>query len=436
MEEKAKSRAFYVSRLAELEAVGRVKDYLVDNLKDKTSFQNFVKNLDKDELLKKAGWEKDGGWYWETVYRTNTMSAFNAGRAEAFDEYEPEFLEFIGIEDFRQTPVCAARSGIVKKRSDPFWRKNFPPLHFNCRSTVRPVYAEEAAAFGIKESENVSLQSKPAKGFGRNPAENWDGVTEEVKRRYERQKAAAEKPASADGYVDALKTYPFFKSVPKELKADFENDLLKVEPEQLSFLVKHAKTMKANLNHRGSGAYYSPAENTIYLNLAKKDPRSIVSGFKTDLNAFLHESGHWLDYNSLGGTKIQDELPELKELVQKDALNYVNQILGDRGRIESFETLNKRRKADREYIDITEKEIAKKSATRNCVSDLINGASNGKIRDGYSHRDGYWIYGALEDEAVAHFFSARGSGGERLEEIKTAFPNAYKYFDAFVRGIK
>ena len=184
MEEKAKSRAFYVSRLAELEAVGRVKDYLVDNLKDKTSFQNFVKNLDKDELLKKAGWEEDGGWYWETVYRTNTMSAFNAGRAEAFDEYEPEFLEFIGIEDFRQTPVCAARSGIVKKRTDPFWKKNFPPLHFNCRSTVRPIYAEEAAAFGIKESAEVSFPDAPAKGFGRNPAENWDEVTEGVKERW------------------------------------------------------------------------------------------------------------------------------------------------------------------------------------------------------------------------------------------------------------
>ena len=184
MDEKAKSRAFYVSRLAEMEAVERVKQYLVENLKDKTSFQNFVKNLDKDELLKKAGWEKDGGWYWETVYRTNTMSAFNAGRAEAFDEYEPEFLEFIGIEDFRQTPVCAARSGIVKKRTDPFWKKNFPPLHFNCRSTVRPVYAEEAEAFGIKESKNVSLPSKPAKGFGRNPAAEWDEVTEGVKERW------------------------------------------------------------------------------------------------------------------------------------------------------------------------------------------------------------------------------------------------------------
>ena len=171
------------------------------------------------------------------------------------------------------------------------------------------------------------------------------------------------------------------------------------------------------------------------MNLKREDERSLVSGYSTDVVAFLHESGHWLDYNRKGGS-IHDNLPKLKELIQKDALNYVNQILGDRGRIESFETLNKRRKADREYIKIIKNEIAKKSATRNCVSDLINGASYGKIRDGYFHRDDYWIYGALEDEAVAHFFSARGSGGERLEEIKTAFPNAYKYFDDFVRGIK
>ncbi len=207
MEEKAKSRAFYVSRLAELEAVGRVKDYLVENLKDKTSFQNFVKNLDKDELLKKAGWEENGGWYWETVYRTNTMSAFNAGRAEAFDEYEPEFLEFIGIEDFRQTPVCAARSGIVKKRTDPFWKKNFPPLHYNCRSTVRPVYAEEAQAFGIKETAASAFSRPPAKGFGHNPAENWDGVTEEVKGRYEKGGLTDETPEDkfARTYYDSIR---------------------------------------------------------------------------------------------------------------------------------------------------------------------------------------------------------------------------------------
>ena len=62
---------------------------------------------------------------------------------------------------------------------------------------------------------------------------------------------AARQTAPAAG---ALKTYLFFKSVPKELKADFENDLLKVEPEQLSFLVKHAKTMKGKLDYTGDSS--------------------------------------------------------------------------------------------------------------------------------------------------------------------------------------
>ena len=224
--------------------------------------------------------------------------------------------------------------------------------------------------------------------------------------------------------------------MPKELKADFENDLLKVEPEQLSFLVKHAKTMKGKLDYTRGIPHYDDWSKKIFLNLKREDERSLVSGYSTDVVAFLHESGHWLDYNRKGGS-IHDNLPKLKEPIQKDALNYVNQLLGSSGKIESFETLDKSREVDGLYVKILEYEIAKKSAVRNGVSDLINDASDGKIDGEYSHNENYWQQkGALEEEAIAHFFAARGSGGERLEEIKTAFPNAYKYFDDFVRGIK
>ena len=49
---------------------------------------------------------------------------------------------------------------------------------------MRPVYAEEADAFGIKESAEVSFPDAPAKGFGHNPAAEWDEVTEGVKERW------------------------------------------------------------------------------------------------------------------------------------------------------------------------------------------------------------------------------------------------------------
>ncbi len=224
--------------------------------------------------------------------------------------------------------------------------------------------------------------------------------------------------------------------MPKELKADFENDLLKVKPEQLSFLVKHAKTMKGKLDYTRGIPHYDDWSKKIFLNLKREDERSLVSGYSTDVVAFLHESGHWLDYNRKGGS-IHDNLPKLKELIQKDALNYVNQILGSSGKIESFETLDKSREVDGLYVKILEYEIAKKSAVRNGVSDLINDASDGKIDGEYSHNENYWQQkGALEEEAIAHFFAARGSGGERLREIKEAFPNAFRYFDDFIGGLK
>ena len=448
MDEKAKSRAFYVSRLAELEAVGRVKEYLVENLKDKTSFQNFVKNLDKDELLKKAGWEEDGGWYWETVYRANTMSAFNAGRAEAFEEYEPEYLEFIGIEDFRQTPVCAARSGIVKKRTDPFWKSNFPPLHFNCRSTVRPVYAEEAAAFGIKESADVSFPDAPAKGFGQYPINTpsksiqeknlesprkflgeksqWDKVTDNLKKRYEKTQNT---PVATD-LVNELKKYPFFKSVPKELRDDFERDLLNVEVDQLKILVKYAKEMKVDFQHKISGAYYSLENQKIYFDLGKKDIRSLVSGFKTDVIAFLHESGHWLDDN-ISEYPIHIELSDLRKKLNKDALRYVNSFLPKKMKLKDF---NGDTEAHRKAYGIIAEKILEKRFLRSEVSDLINGLSSGKIKAGFGHPDGYWdTIGSLESETIAGFFVARGSGGERLAEVRKAFPVAYKYFENYLR---
>ena len=425
MDEKAKSRAFYVSRLAELEAVGRVKDYLVDNLKDKTSFQNFVKNLDKDELLKKAGWEKDGGWYWETVYRTNTMSAFNAGRAEAFDEYEPEFLEFIGIEDFRQTPVCASRSGIVKKRTDPFWKKNFPPLHFNCRSTVRPVYAEEAAAFGIKESAEVSFPDAPAKGFGHNPSAEWNEVTEGVKERYENLLDEIKVKNEFDGYL-------FFEDAPFDIKIDFAKDLKKITSSHRFLLLKYTKNMKVNLKSK-IWPCYIPSENKIYLSIKNQKRKDALLGFKTNMTTFLHESGHWLDYNVIPGKSISDLMPELKNYLIEDSLRYINQLAPKEKRIHDFNF--RMTQENRSFAKEIAEKIEKNEA-RAIISDLISAASQCKIIDGYYHKKDYWEKGKnIENETIANFFEAKGCGGKILSETKKAFPKTFGYFESVTRSL-
>lgn len=76
----------------------------------------------------------------------------------------------------------------------------------------------------------------------------------------------------------------------------------------------------------------------------------------------------------------------------------------------------------------------------NGVSDLFDGLSDGEIHGFYGHsrrftgKSGYWKRkNALEKEAIAHFFEAIGSEGEKLRAIKDYFPRAFEYFDKFVR---
>lgn len=49
--------------------------------------------------------------------------------------------------------------------------------------------------------------------------------------------------------------------------------------------------------------YYSSLDKKIHLNLHKVDVQSMEAGFKTNIITFLHESGHWFDYNALDISK-------------------------------------------------------------------------------------------------------------------------------------
>jgi SPP1 gp7 family putative phage head morphogenesis protein len=114
-------------------------------------------------------------WYWETVYRTNGQTAYNTGRSAEFARVQPAYLEFVGIEDVRQTTICRQRSGTILPATHPFWKSNWPPLHYNCRSTVRAVSQEEVdlmreADPGWQPTDGGNLAPDiPPQGFGGNP---------------------------------------------------------------------------------------------------------------------------------------------------------------------------------------------------------------------------------------------------------------------------
>jgi SPP1 gp7 family putative phage head morphogenesis protein len=172
LEPKLRFRAFTTAALSTPDAVDRVRRMAVAAIDKGTPFSEFW-TAAKAESAAGLG---DSPWYWETVYRTNVQTAYNAGRAAEVMRLNPPYLEFVGIEDSRQTSICQERSGTILPSSHPFWQSNWPPLHFNCRSTVRAVFAEEVDA--MRENGtwsptpgDVTPPSDAATGFGGNPIE-------------------------------------------------------------------------------------------------------------------------------------------------------------------------------------------------------------------------------------------------------------------------
>jgi len=170
-------RSFTVGRLAQFDAIERVRKHYLRQLEgSSSSMQEFIESIQEDEFLKASGFGNEKPFYYETVYRTNIMTDYNAGRAFEFEQDKPVALEFIGIEDGRQTEICASRTGTILPFTDPWWETNWPPLHFNCRSTIRGISREEAEYDGLDVKglqkngiNSASADSVPGSGFGQKP---------------------------------------------------------------------------------------------------------------------------------------------------------------------------------------------------------------------------------------------------------------------------
>ena len=183
LSDKMKFRAFTVSRIADGDMLKKVNRRLSRSLEAGESIADF-KRWTRDELLGEVGMGGANFSYWETVFRTNVQTAYNVGRAMGFEEDKPIALEFIGIDDARTTDICRELQNpkIILPYDDPFWASHWPPLHFNCRSTVRGIYDESELP---KEFMRPEPAGSPAKGFGKFPLSNdrwWNELASQAKR--------------------------------------------------------------------------------------------------------------------------------------------------------------------------------------------------------------------------------------------------------------
>lgn len=178
-------RAFTVAGLAQLDLVMDVHRAIDRAVHDGTTLDDFKKQV-SEELEREWGATGERHASLENIFRTNVQAAYDAGRyqqAKEVADYRP-FWQFDAIEDARTSPWCRPLGGVVRRFDDPWWRTHVPPLHFQCRSSIRTLTAAQAHALGLTADENLPrdeegklVEAQP--GFGAAP-ETPEALAEQI----------------------------------------------------------------------------------------------------------------------------------------------------------------------------------------------------------------------------------------------------------------
>lgn len=168
LEVAARSRAFTVSGLTSLALLTEVHDAIGRAVAEGTTLADFKRTVGPQLA---DAWGAPNAARVETVFRTNTQAAYNAGRYEQLNRRSVRaarpFWRFSAVLDGRTTDTCSPLDQVIRPAGDAFWSTHWPPLHFNCRSTVVSLSrGQAAAAGGVTE---VPEGDGPAAGFGGTP---------------------------------------------------------------------------------------------------------------------------------------------------------------------------------------------------------------------------------------------------------------------------
>lgn len=84
-------------------------------------------------------------WLAETLAETWALRAYNGGMLTGWTRSEVAAagltgFEHVSVEDERTSDICREHDHTKRPADDPFWLYNTPPLHFRCRSWLRPLF--------------------------------------------------------------------------------------------------------------------------------------------------------------------------------------------------------------------------------------------------------------------------------------------------------
>ena len=189
LEPKLRFRAFTVARLTQLDYIEAARGRLISAMEKGEGYASTWKDI-------KAIAAEDGAinftpGYWENVYRTNTQTAYTAGKLMQFKDNPLPAWRLLIVDDSRTSDICRGlmrdgKQSLTIASDHPFWETfGYPPYHFQCRTGLQAVYKSEIGQGTIVENPSMKSLKKefaPMDGFGGNPLdkESWWMMTENM----------------------------------------------------------------------------------------------------------------------------------------------------------------------------------------------------------------------------------------------------------------
>jgi SPP1 gp7 family putative phage head morphogenesis protein len=188
LEPKLRFRAFTVTRLAQCDYIDTARQVLYKSLKTGKGVAETYKQWQTIRTLVQDDAMELRPGYWENVFRTNTQTAYVAGKLLQYRNDPPAAWRLLIIDDTRTSDICRGliqegKNGLVLASDHPFWKIfGFPPYHYQCRTGIQAVYKSQIG-HGV-QVENPAMETlrkkfKPMSGFGGNPLEkeSWWTMT-------------------------------------------------------------------------------------------------------------------------------------------------------------------------------------------------------------------------------------------------------------------
>lgn len=305
----AHDRAFMVAGAAKADLLNDLRISVDNAIANGESIGAFRKRF--DDIVKKHGWEGWTGsdsragrdWRTRIIYQTNLSTSYAAGRFKQLNDPDlvavRPYWKYIHNDTVAHPrPLHVSWSGMVLHKDDPWWKTHMPPNGWGCRCRVKAVHKSEFK--NEKAPDNGSFKHIDAQGnthtvpngidfgFDYQPGANTNAKLRDLIARklinYPDEIAAAVKvdlgkideapqvfiPAKSLTEAEARLQKIGVKEVKlKGLnKAEYNAVLEAVENERRHAPIRLGKLNTYRSSKSRAGALYSPAYNTISINLA------------------------------------------------------------------------------------------------------------------------------------------------------------------------